>query len=129
MSREKLLARHRLANGLGLELWDRSRPVAGDRWQVVLEARIAVPVAAATLPPELLPEAAAVRTALGPEVVFSRRDERNFIAASEIPDLLKEMETRLLALVPDYLGHPDFAPRFIRKKYAEHREKQSWQRP
>jgi hypothetical protein len=129
MSREKLLARHRLANGLSLELWDRSRPVAGDRWQVVLEARIAVPVVAATLPPELLPEADAVQGALGPEVVFSHRDERNFIAASAIPDILEEMQTRLLALVPDYLGHPDFARRFIRIKYAEHREKQSWQRP
>jgi hypothetical protein len=128
MSREKLVGRRRLANGLHLELWDRSRPVAGDRWQVVLEARMAVPVDKATLPPELFAKADAVQAALGPKVVFSRRDERNFIAAGDLPEILKEMETRLLALVPDYLGHPDFAPRFIRLKYAEHQEKQSWRR-
>jgi hypothetical protein len=121
MSPEKLLARHSLANGLCLEVWDRSRPVAGDRWRVVLEARIAVAVTPATLPPELLPEASAVRAALGAEVVFSRREERNFIAAGEVPALLKEMGSRLLALVPAYLGHPDFASLFIRKKYAEYR--------
>jgi len=128
MSKEKLRARHKLANGLCLEVWDRSRPVAGDRWQVVLEARMAVPVTAANLPAELVPDEAAVGTALGQEVVYCRRDERNFIALGEVADILKEMESRLLELVPSYLGHPDFAPRFLRRKYAEYRAKQSWQR-
>jgi hypothetical protein len=57
MDSGKLLSRHALDNGLTLEHWDRSRPVAGDRWHVVLEASISISVTAATLPPELRPKA------------------------------------------------------------------------
>ena len=82
MKPEKMLSRHSLANGLTLELWDHSRPVAGDRWFVCLAARIAIPVRAEALPPELQAHAARVSAALGEELIFSRREERNFIAAS-----------------------------------------------
>jgi hypothetical protein len=123
MNPEKLLSQHSLANGLTLNLWDCSQPLVGDRWYVALEVRIAIPVQQDTLPPELHAEAAAVAAALGPELVFSQRDERNFIAAREIPDLLKEMAARALDLAPRYFGHPDFARKLIRQKYAQHREK------
>ncbi len=128
MSPEKLRERQQLANGLCLEVWDRSRPVAGDRWQVVLEARIRVPVTAGNLPPELRREKGAVAAALGPEVVFCRREERNFIAVGEVTEIIKEMESRLQEQAATYLGHREFAPRFLRRKYAEYQEKQGWQR-
>ncbi len=124
MSMKKLLSNHKLPNGLSMEVWDRSRPVLGDRWQVVLEASLTIPVNGATLPPELAPRAAEVSAALGPELTFSRREERNFIAASDVAAVLDEMAGRLLALAPGYLGHPDFTPRFIRQKYQEYLERQ-----
>jgi hypothetical protein len=34
------------------------------------------------------------------------------------------MQDRILALAPGYFGHADFAARFIRRKYAEWRERQ-----
>jgi len=40
----KLIDRVPLENGLTLEMFDRSRPVAGDRWLVSFEARIEVKV-------------------------------------------------------------------------------------
>ncbi len=52
MNSEKLQSRHALANGLFLEFWALSRPVAGDRCQVVVEVRVAVPVTAGLLPPD-----------------------------------------------------------------------------
>jgi hypothetical protein len=128
MKPEKLRGQHELSNGLWLEIWDCSRPVAGDRWQVALEARINVPVNAANLPPELAPEESAVSKILGPEVVFRRREERNFISVEQVQEILEEMESRLLALATAYLGHQDFAPRIIRQKYAEALEKMAWQR-
>jgi hypothetical protein len=57
-------------------------------------------------------------------VVFSQKEVRNFIAAGEVKALLKEMEARLLSSYPAYLGTPDFAARFIRKKYGEYQERQ-----
>jgi hypothetical protein len=127
MNSPRLLDRHLLKNGLTLELWDHSRPVAGDRWFVCLAARIAVPVQAETLPPELIAHAAAVLEALGEEIIFTHREERNFIAASEAPILLQDMQDRILTLAPGYFGRPDFPGRFIRIKYGEKQALQQWQ--
>ena len=123
MNPEKLLSRHSLGNGLTLEFWDHSRPVAGDRWYVALECRITIPVKVGNLPPDLRSQAGEVRAALGPEFVFSQKDERNFIAAQEVPEILQEMEARALDLAANYFAHPDFARRLLRKKYADHLEK------
>ncbi len=98
-----------------LEFWDLSRPMIGDRWIVTLELRITIPISAANLPPDLLGQEADIVQALGAEIIFSQRDERNFIDTKEFDGAIKEMVTRLLALAPSYLGHPEFAGRLIRQ--------------
>ncbi|MFA5110017.1 MAG: hypothetical protein WC443_01290 [Desulfobaccales bacterium] len=107
---EKLISRHSLANGLTLELWNRSRPVAGDRWLVILETRIAIPVQADTLPAELQPQAPAVIAALGAEVLFSRRDERNFIAAEAVSIILQVCRSGFWTRPPDISAIPTSLP-------------------
>jgi hypothetical protein len=126
MKPEKLFSSHPLANGLTLEFWDLSRPMLGDRWQVILEARLVIPVNADTLPADLVAAESEIRRGLGPEIVFTQRDERTFIANGELSETLKEMEARLLTLAPTYFGHPEFAGRLIRKRYAEYLQKRSW---
>jgi hypothetical protein len=128
MNSPRLIDHHTLDNGLILEFWDLSRPLVGDRRFVCLEARIAVPMRAETLPPEFKAQWVQIAEALGEEIIFSQRQERNFIAASEAPALLQEMQDRILALAPGYFGHGDFAARFIRKKIAELQKLQEWQR-
>ena len=128
MNSPRLLNRHTLDNGLTLEFWDLSRPLVGDRRFVCLEARMAIPVRAETLPPELKAQTTLVVEALGENIIFTQAEERNFIAASHAPGLLQEMQDRLLALAPGYFGHADFAARFIRKKFAAQRELSRWQR-
>ena len=44
MIEKKLVDEMTLDNGITLELWDESRPLAGDRWMVSFVARIQVPV-------------------------------------------------------------------------------------
>jgi hypothetical protein len=128
MSPEKIISRHPLQNGLFLELWDRSRPVAGDRWWVACEARITIPVHAAALPPDLQARAAAIVAALGREIVFSQKDERNFISQSVVPDLLKEMSQKFLNLAAAYFGRPDFPGKLIRKKFLAFKQQRQEQR-
>jgi hypothetical protein len=128
MNAPRALARHPLDNGLTLEIWDHSRPLVGDRWFVNLETRIAIPVRAETLPAELKTQTALVVEALGEEIIFSRQETRNFIAASEAPGLLQEMQDRMVALAPGYFGHAGFAAGFIRKKFAEVQALRQWQR-
>ena len=126
MTTEKLHSRHPLANGLTLEFWDLSRPMVGDRWIITLELRITIPIDAANLPPDLKAQQAEIVRALGPEIVFSQRDGRNFIDIKEFEANVQEMVTRFLALAPSYFGHPEFGGRLIRKRYAEFQEKQRW---
>ena len=128
MNTERLISKHPLNNGLTLEFWDYSRPIAGDRWFVLIEVRIAIPIRTDTLPPELREQADQVREALGDETIFSHKDERNFISATEAPKILKDMQNRFLEMAPGYFGHMDFAARFIRGKFAEKQKLQRWQR-
>ena len=129
MNGARLLSRTTLKNGLTLEFWDHSRPVAGDRWVVILETRIAIPVRADTLPPEMQANAAEVAGALGEDVTFCQREERNFIAVSQVAEVLKDMQERMLALAPAYFGHADFGPRFINKTYTAYLAKKSQPSP
>jgi hypothetical protein len=125
MNGPRLLSRHSMPNGLTLEFWDHSHPVAGDRWVVILETRIPISIRPGTLPPELQAHAAQVIRALGEEVTFHQREERNFIAASHVPAVLKAMQDRMLALAQPYFGHADFGPRFIKITYEAYLAKQS----
>ncbi|MBI4643304.1 MAG: hypothetical protein HY790_10765 [Deltaproteobacteria bacterium] len=126
MNPVKLLSQHTLKNGLVLEFWDLSRAVAGDRWQVVVEARVAVAVTPENLPPDLRPQSAQIITALGEESVFIKQEARNFVAASEMAAQLAQITEQLLSSLRGYLGHPEFAARFIRKKYADYQESQRY---
>jgi len=119
MQPAKLLSRRDLENGLILEFWDLSRPLAGDRWQVVVEIRVPVAVTPENLPADLRPQGEQVIAALGAEVVFVKQEERHFVAAADVPNLLAQVQEQLHSSLAAYLGHPEFAPRFIRKMYAD----------
>ncbi|MGQ9689614.1 MAG: hypothetical protein ACUVXF_12660 [Desulfobaccales bacterium] len=121
-----VLSRHRLPTGLVVEFLDRSRPIAGDRWQVVVEVRLLIPINQTTIPPDLADQTAEVIAALGQDLVFTKQEVRHFIDVREVPALLQEMTTRLWAGLKGYLGHPDFAGRYIRKKFSEYQERQKW---
>jgi hypothetical protein len=128
MNSPRMMGRHTLDNGLILEFWDHSRALVGDRTFVCLEVRIAIPIRVETLPPEFKAQASQLVADLGEEIIFSQRQERNFIAASHAPALVQEMQDRILALAAGYYGRAEFAARCIRKKIAQLRELQQWQR-
>ena len=41
---EKIIKRQHLDNGMEIILYDRSRPMAGDRWQVELQCEAYIPI-------------------------------------------------------------------------------------
>jgi hypothetical protein len=117
MRAERLLSQHSLANGLTLEFWDLSRPVLGDRWQVVVEARLAIPVNADNLPLELKDQASRVSAVLGAEMVFTKQEGRYFIPMAKVEDTVRTIEAALVASLSRYLGHPEFPVKFLRNKW------------
>ncbi|MFP4040380.1 MAG: hypothetical protein ACLFS7_07550 [Desulfosudaceae bacterium] len=116
---EELLERCRLENGLELFLYDASRRVAGDRWQVVLIVRAEVPVVASLL---ALPDGKSgddIRSVLGDSLVWEQRRERNFIDEKEKKAVFEAMVRRFNDNTRGYLAHPDFAAKFIARRYDD----------
>lgn len=116
----------RLENGLELKLYDRSRKIAGDRWQLSLLARMEVPVSCLTsAEAEYLPATVdEIETALGTCAVFEHKAERNFVAEKEKDEIFGSLCDSFLKNSLSYLSRSDFPARFLVKscqKYAKER--------
>ncbi|MBI9085827.1 MAG: hypothetical protein JEZ11_19670 [Desulfobacterales bacterium] len=107
-----------LKNGLKLEIFDASRKIAGDRYQIVMSARIEVDVAEAMASPAgggVDPEA--VVAALGPKVIFEQKGERNFIDEKEKEAVFNALCDACLDNAGKYFAHDDFAVKYVLRTY------------
>ena len=107
---DKLIERIALENGLTLEIHDRSRKVAGDRWLVSFEARIDVEVK-----PEYFqavavaqPSFEAIQKAVGKQVSYSYEKSRHFVANSEKQNVFQGLKDRFLTTTLPYLSNAKF---------------------
>ena len=107
---EKLIDKIALENGLTLEIHDRSRKVAGDRWLVSFEARIYVEVK-----PEYFqgdagtkPSFDAIQKAVGKEVSYSYETSQHFVDETEKDDVFEGMKDRFLTTTLPYLSNAKF---------------------
>ena len=109
-----------LENDLRVHLYDGSRRLAGDRWLVQLIARIPMPVDAVWTPqPDDPVSGTDLKEALGEAPVFETVKSRHFIDEQEKDEIFQAMQAELVRHSLPYLGHPDFARRFLLKQYAE----------
>ena len=115
-----------LPNGLILELWDTSRPMAGDRWLVSLLAKVDVPV---------LPEFFStldngeqayqeLLSAYGFPLVFTQEKNRHFVDEKDSKNVLAELCQRFKDNLLSYLGNPRFASLYAMKKYGDLQDRQ-----
>ena len=128
--KEKLLEKRPLANGTTLELVDASRRQAADRWVVVLEARVAIPVVADGLVTDQMSGLSleAVHEALGSCITFVHRKERVFVPEEDKDALVDRFQNEIVANTLPYLSHPAFPARYIFKAYQEY-QNQAARRP
>lgn len=116
-----------LDNNLHVHLYDGSRRFAGDRWLVRLVARIQMPIDTVWTPqPDDPVSKTALKEALGETAVFETVKTRHFIDEREKEEILLAMQEDLLRHSLSYLGHPDFARRFLLKQYKEKLKKSGW---
>ena len=118
---KKLIETITLPNGLILELWDKSRPMAGDRWLIALLAKVEVPVI-----PEyfstLNNSEQAYRDLLAgysDPLVFTQEKTRSFVDEKNIQSVLAELCQRFKDNLLFYLGNPRFASLYVMKKYGD----------
>ncbi|MBW2170477.1 MAG: hypothetical protein JRF69_00620 [Deltaproteobacteria bacterium] len=116
---EKLIDKIELQNGLTLELHDRSRKVAGDRWLVSFEARIDIEV-----DPQYFegqdagtPPLDAIQRAVGDKVTYSYEKSRNFIAATEKDEVFEGLKERFLTATLPYFSSANFPRNIILSEY------------
>jgi hypothetical protein len=128
---EKLIDKIKLRNGLTLKVYDRSRPVAGDRWLVSFVARIDIEVR-----PEYFESMNTqglafedIRAAVGEKVSYRSEKIRNFIAETEKDEVFRGLKDRFLGASLGYLSSPDFPRKLILREYQEAKgQRMPWKR-
>ena len=115
-----------LANGMAIDIYDLSRRVAGDRWQVTLRCDAAIPLndelwqkAPKEPEPGLARE---IRSALGNGLLLSLERQRNFIDAAAKDKLIEEMIGQARENIFAYLKDPKFPERLLARCYQDTRE-------
>ena len=118
---EKLIETITLPNGLILELWDNSRPMAGDRWLIALLAKVEVPVLPEYFSTLNNSEQAYrdLLAAYSDPLVFTQEKTRHFVDENNIDHVLAELCQRFKDNLLSYLGNPRFASLYVMKKYGD----------
>jgi len=124
---ETLIQKISLDNGQTVGLFDASRKIAGDRWQVTLLARMEIPVDGVYSDTADMPLAAEIKKALGETVIFEVKKQRNFIDEGEKQKVLDNMVDTFKEISLPYLSHPEFPKRHIARQFADFKKRRAWE--
>lgn len=121
MSTSPIIATHRLDNGLDLTFLDQSKQIAADRWYVCVTVQISIPVEKKWFDSQAVDDLklADMKQVLGNMVLFEQKKERNFVSADIKDDMIKAMCEHTMQTAGAYLGHADFAAKYILIRYNE----------
>ena len=110
-----------LANDLTLELFDLSRKISRDAFQVIMVARVAIPVEAALFSPETLDRIPLkeLHRKLGPTATFEHRKERNFIMEPDKETVFDHLVKSFTETLLPYISKPVFPEKYILKCYND----------
>lgn len=116
---EKLVEKMKLKNDQTLELYDKSRRMAGDRWLVIFVARVAVEVKAKYVNdnPEISLET--IQGALGEKVHYTLEKKSYFVDEPKKDAVFEKLKKEFLDISLKYLSGTDFPPKLILSRYRE----------
>ena len=126
----RLLQQIELDNGLTILLYDQSKPIVGNRWQLRLQITVPVIVKAEYFAKCDAPQQAFLEltTALGNTIQLTLEKVRNFVGENEVAEVMEQMKREFLQSSQTYIASVNFAEKFTLKKYAEWKEKEIWQK-
>lgn len=122
----ELLATKELTNGIILKFYDRSRVIAGDRWQVELVCEADIPVSEEMwerLRPEDPDILQGIKKSLSNTLVYSLTKIKPFVDAGDKQGALDEFARQIEENMESYLANPDFPQRVFAREYERAREK------
>ncbi|MFC1822525.1 hypothetical protein ACFL9T_07445 [Thermodesulfobacteriota bacterium] len=128
MTTERLIETISFKNGLELEIYDMSRPLAGDRWLVQLEARIEVDLEAEAF--DGLEDqdriVSVLRGIYGSRIPYCYIQKKHFVDKNKKEEVLQQFIKNIKESQVPYLGHPEFSRRFLLSRYRELKKKKPW---
>lgn len=121
MSTGRTITTHRLDNGLDIHFVDQSRQIAADRWYVCVRVQMSIPIEKRWFEHHPVDdrEFQHIRQTLGDSVLFEQKKERNFISDDEKNAIIDAICSNTMKTAKHYLGHGDFATKYILKQYRE----------
>jgi len=121
---ERLIEKRLLPNGLTLEIRDRTRRMAGDRFLLALVFTLEVDILKEHFKNDPEPEAgyAELLKEYGPTVRYEAHEDRNFIGEKDLDTVQKTLIDAYLKSALPYLSKPDFARRLVLQKLREVRD-------
>jgi hypothetical protein len=107
-----------LDNGLTMEIWDRSRPIAADTTKVELYVRVPVRLERGFFPGDEAFDV--VRRIWGDQIVFEYVRERTFVGNDAREAVFAELLAAFRTHTLPYLGRPGFARGVALARYREY---------
>jgi hypothetical protein len=107
-----------LDNGLTMEVWDRSRPIAADTTKVELYVRVPVRLERDFFPGDEAFDV--VRRIWDDPIVYEYVRERTFVGNDAREAVFAELLAAFRAHTLPYLGRPDFARGLALARYREY---------
>jgi hypothetical protein len=107
-----------LGNGLTLEILDRSKQIAGDRWLVSIAARVETEVRPELFEGEEISERKikGIQALAGETACYQYEDQRNFVDEAEKDIVIKMLKKRFLDTNLKYLSSPGFPKKLMLHK-------------
>lgn len=124
---EQLLKSLDLKNGLTLQLWARSKVMAGNRWKISITAQADIPVEKAfqeinAVAPVPVDE---IKKLLGEYIRFEKKMERFFIDENEKDHIIRAVADSLIESILPYLNHPRFCKNFVVREFMKAQQAES----
>ena len=121
---EHLIKSIELENRHRIDIFDASKGIAGDCWQVTVIARMIISIDDLFSEDDnfsnnkiSVPSADEIKAVLGDTVTFEVKKQRNFIDDKEKAAVFDQLLETFIKFSAPYLSHPAFALKFVLKQY------------
>ena len=114
-----------LKNGLRLQCWDQSKKIAADRWYICVMVTITIPVEKKWFVNHPVDEKkfGQIKSELGNSVVYQQKKERHFISDDKKDQIVNQICNTAKETGMKYLGHDDFAAKYILKVFDDRQQR------
>jgi len=126
MTEEKLIITIPLENDLSISIFDGSKKIAADTWQVILTARIRIETDQVHFTRMDPKKRSKIIQLVGEQINYENKLIRNFVEEKQKEETVTALYESFLQNTRPYLSHRLFAERFVLKAYADSLEKRKW---